>query len=99
MIKIFDIILDPNIKGGCTVWTGNKVSTIKGCIQEVCDEIHRRTMVPVETPNGYKLIQVKTIGIDVGGYGRAIADMLVAIGISYTEIHSINIDSALPKLR
>jgi len=95
---MFDVILDPDARGRCTVWTGDKVSTLKGDIREVCDEIRRRVMVPKETPNGYKWIQVKTIGIDSAMCGRAYIYEFDDMGIKYTEIKPLNIDEAFPRL-
>lgn len=90
------MIIDPYDKG-VYIWTDSNVTSIKGNIISVCEEIYTRVVQPRETEIGnFVYDQIYELYIDIGGIGRSYKDYLTEMGLSIHELRYRNVDTVLP---
>lgn len=100
------IILDPH-RDGCTVWIlspiiGNKVTTIKGDVVEVCKSLIKRLAVYKEVKNQWgnyvkQLVWADDIYLDMSGFGRDYKYIFNDYGLDIIEIRAKSADSIIPE--
>lgn len=85
------IILDPSMTG-CTFYSDSFVYTRTGDPISCCEWLRNRVIEPGEDGR-----QIHNVAIDSFGCGRAYVDLLIMMGVTFTELHRM-IPSDLPNL-
>lgn len=90
------MIIDPYDKG-VYIYTDSNVTSIKGNIISVCEEIYSRVVQPRETKMGnFVYDQIYELYIDIGGIGIGYKDRLTEMGLSVHELRYRNVDTVFP---
>ncbi len=90
------IIIDP-YRDGVYVYINDNVTSIKGNLLNVCEEIYSRIVRPQQLING-KIIyeQIYEVYVNTNGIGIQYKDYLVNMGLKVYEIKYKNVNVVLP---
>lgn len=90
------IIIDP-YRDGVYVYINGNVTSIKGNLLNVCEEIYSMVVRPQQLING-KIIyeQIYVVCVNTNGIGIEYKDYLVHMGLKVHEIKHKNVDELLP---
>lgn len=90
------IIIDP-YRDGVYIYINGNVTSIKGNLLNVCEEIYSRVVKPYQIMNG-KIIykQMYEVCVNTYGIGVEYKDYLVHMGLKVYEIKYKDVDLVLP---